>query len=334
MVQQYSPVAVNGILARVQVRASQASSIRRYITDTLAPVGSSTRSPPSPTAQAFAEACRQYMTTSVDRWVAAQELAFIRGSAQGSGPTTSTPLSLLSELDAQFGPMLDSLSSALPHAHDPVVLLNTLYALVNMTVIPNSAHRQMMTLRDIFIASATPLWTTLGRWLTDGMPIPRSLVDVESRSDHERPLDPDFWIQRDRDVAWADEDFWDAAFIMSSRRPDWITDDVLELVLEAGKARGLLGAFAFGPAAEDDDWPHLSQVLCHAASDMPIPETLEMFLAPRCQLTTFHLRRVLDEECGLAAHLDAIDGILYFRAIEVLQPWTEALFQQVSSPIH
>ena len=265
----------------------------------------------------------------MDDWVAKLELAIVRGS---DVPEASTPLSLRLELDSKFGNMLDHLSSVLPHSNEPIILLNAMYAILQ------SLSTGRRALYEIFVATAAPLWETLGDWLLRGMPIPRSLIDVESRSDTERPLDREFWINRDWDVSWTDEDFWDAAFILKNDRPDWIDDELLEATLEAGKARGLLSGLLGYELThdEDEEWTPLANVLSLGNDDddddgEDTSGTIAGYLSPRCQMTTFHLRRVLDEDCGLQAHLQAIDGLFYHKGIDAIQSWQDWLFSQVSS---
>lgn len=321
----YSPSTVTSILIFIRSRATQASLIRRYIQTTLSPIASSSQNQkePTKTAQTFAEACRIFIGR-LDTWVSELELAFVRGTEK---PTSSTPLSLQRQLDERFGTMLDCLSSLLPYADKPNDLLNGLYSMLD------TMPRYRSELLQVFITTAAPIWAMLGDWLTRGMPIPRSLLDLDSISDLERKLDPEFWVYRDQDVSWADEDFWEAAFLLRDDKPAWIDDKVLDLVLEAGKARGLLRGL-LGREIEDasEGWISLSKLLHQNEDHFDLSETVSEHLKPMCQLMTFHLRRTLDEDCGLQAHLEAIDGLFYLRGFSTLQPWTEWLFSQVRPP--
>jgi gamma-tubulin complex component 5 len=304
-------------------------------------VTSSTTTTPSKTSQAFAEACRVYIA-KFDSWIAELEMMFVRGPNPGA-KQICTPLSLRLETDERFGIMLDCLSASLSCADDdtPNRLLNALYSILENT----ATHRA--ELLQIFIASAAPLWGMLGDWLVRGMPIPRSLIDFDSQSEDERNLDAEFWIKRDQDISWADEDFWESAFLLpqpnddggeEDGRPSWIEREILELVLEAGKARGLLRGL-LGRDADDaggqEPWVPLETVLSGSLasstdrSSVDLVDSVSSYLRPICQLTTVQLRRTLDEDCGLQAHLDAIDGLFYMRGYSVLQPWNEWLFSQV-----
>jgi len=319
----YSPLAVTSVLTNIQSRATQASLLRRYIQTTLSPITSSSQKGPTKTAQAFAEACRLFIGR-LDTWLSELELASVRGTAD---TTASTPLSLQRQLDERYGVMLDCLSSLLPYAGEHNDLLNALYSMINTT------PQYRSELVQVFVATASPIWTMLGDWLIRGMPIPRSLVDLDTTSDFERKLDPEFWVHRDQDVSWADEDFWEAAFLLREEKPAWIDNQVLDLVLEAGKARGLLRGL-LGRDVEDssEEWQSLADLVNEEEMDhFDLAEIVSEHLKPICQLTTFHLRRTLDEDCGLQEHLEAIDGLFYLKGFSTLQPWIAWLFSQVST---
>jgi gamma-tubulin complex component 5 len=318
-------VTVTSILTTIQLRATQASLLRRYIQSTLSPITSSSQKGPTKTAQAFAEACRLYIGT-LDTWLSELELAFVRGTMES---TASTPLSLHRQLDEKYGVMLDCLASLLPYASEPDDLLNAIYSMIKTT------PRYRSELVQVFVATASPIWAMLGDWLIRGMPIPRSLIDLDTVSDLERKLDSEFWVHRDQDVSWADEDFWEAAFLLGEDRPAWIDNQVLDLVLEAGKARGLLRGL-LGREIEDssDGWRSLADLVDGEEMEhFDLSEIVSEHLKPICQLTTFHLRRTLDEDCGLQEHLEAIDGLFYLKGFSTLQPWTEWLFSQVCSSL-
>jgi gamma-tubulin complex component 5 len=321
----YSSLTVTSILTTIQSRATQASSLRRYIQSTLSPIASSSQKGPTKTAQAFAEACRLFIGT-LDTWLSELELALVRGTMD---TTASTPLSLHRQLDEKYGVMLDCLSSLLPYTSESNDLLNALYSMIKTT------PRYRSELVQVFVATATPTWAMLGDWLIRGMPIPRSLIDLDTVSDLERKLDPEFWVYRDQDVSWADEDFWEAAFLLREEKPVWIDNSVMDLVLESGKARGLLrGLLGRDIENSSEGWRSLADLVDGEEVDhFDLSEIVSDHLKPICQLTTFHLRRTLDEDCGLQEHLEAIGGLFYLRGFSTLQPWTEWLFSQVCSSL-
>ena len=248
-------------------------------------------------------------------------------------PTTS-PLRLLRSFEQRFGLMLDHLTDFLRHASRPILLLDAIYAAIDNTrVTLNARHLEDLVL--LFIRTATPMWGLLGDWITRGMPISNTVTMADSNrieADTKEPeFDEEFFIHRDRDVAWSDEDFWESAWVDSPDGwPTWLAHGELRSsILEAGKARGLLRTLEL-ETIEWDEWQTLPGVLrleeCHSAS---IADILFGWLRPRCQIAQLALRRALDEECGLLQHLDAIEGILYGVAWEVLQEWSSWLCKQV-----
>ena len=257
-------------------------------------------------------------------------------------PAATTPLLLQLELDSSFGFELEHLSALLPHAGSPVVLLNTIYWTIE-AIRPFSRPTNTQLLLNIFIQSAAPMWAMLNDWLRLGMPIPNSLPSVEAGYtsevlDAERTLDEEFFIRRDRDVSWAEEDFWEAGFIDGPEGwPVWLAHgDTKEAVMECGKARGLLTSLS-GRMEEGHGWQSLSQVVAIQPDDdssvpalRDIAESISAYLGPMCQLTQFHLRRVFEEECGHQEHLEAIEGFMYMRGLKVMNEWSRWLSSQVS----
>ena len=283
-----------------------------------------------------------------DLWVADLEASFVLGMKDGISsrilpgvPAATTPLLLQIELESSFGFMLEHLSALLPHGNAPVMLLNTVYWTIE-AVRPFSKAANIQFLLDIFVQSAAPMWAMLDNWLHLGMPIPNSLTTVDADYttedlDAERRLDAEFFVRRDRDVSWAEEDFWEAGFVDGPDGwPIWLAHgDTKEAVMECGKARGLLTSLA-GRMEEGDAWLSLRQVVVPQPGSDPsapamrdIAESIAAYLGPVCQLTQFHLRQALDEECGLQEHLEAIEGFMYMQGFTVMNEWRRWLSNQV-----
>lgn len=157
---------------------------------------------------------------------------------------------------------------------------------------------------------------------------------MSNMSDEERPLDAEFFIKRDRDVSWVDEDFWEAGHVISNDGwPLWLDQgDLKDLVLEAGKARGLLRNLG-GDQGDHDvlgAWPSLHSLLVTEYTSVEvIASRLAEHLEPMCHLALVQLRRVLTEDCAMDGHLDAVEGLLYMRGFDVMDQWTGWLFGQV-----
>ncbi|WVQ83578.1 hypothetical protein IAT38_005719 [Cryptococcus sp. DSM 104549] len=349
-VQHLSGGALQGVLKTFQGYASQAAEIRGFIADTLlAEASSSSRKTKkvNRTQQAFADACRGVIE-DFDSWLSSLEASFTLGSAGVSSgsipsvPASSTPSLLSREVERRFAPLLEQLSALIPHSHSPTLLLNLIHSTI-ISLSQSGATALLPNLYNIFFLSAEPTWKLLGHWLQQGMPIPLSLTDPEeaalsslSLDDGERELDSELFIERDRDVSWADEDFWECGFIVGDEGwPMWIGDEVGEMVLEAGKAQGLLrslmGAEGMGTLGKWVSLPNVLSAEGAAPGTVNILEQVGGYLRPMCQISQFHLRRVLDEECGLGQHLDAIEGMMYLRGFDVIDQWTHPLFKKIHS---
>lgn len=70
--------------------------------------------------------------------------------------------------------------------------------------------------------------------------------------------------------------------------------------------------------------------MARRTSKEEMEERIRTYLAPRMKIPTVRLRRVLEEDCGLGAHLEAIDGVFFMAGHDVWNDWTAWLFQQVS----
>ncbi|WVQ94433.1 hypothetical protein IAU59_001512 [Kwoniella sp. CBS 9459] len=366
LVHHLSPAALENILADFQEQANRAAYIRTFIAKTTDGSIACTsrvdsRTPVIPTSQigktqqAFAEACREIMV-DFDTWLSNLEAAFTgcdsssihSSSLEGASPAT-TPSVLLITLEKSYGEILDWISSFIPHSTSPTVLLNLIHSTI-ICVEQTGSTGHISSLHRLFALSAVPTWGMLGDWLERGMPIPSSLLDPDtpaSTSDDgdERPLDNEFFIKRDRDVSWIDEDFWECGFIVGDEGwPEWLGDGLGEMILESGKAKGLLRSLV-GSIGLSEEWTPLldildgthltdTEALQHGLAtehDLDVTSRISGYLRPMCQITQFHLRRVLEEECGLEEHLDAIEGLFFHCAFDVLREWTQGLYKKVAS---
>lgn len=332
-VSSFSPAALASVLATFAAHATRAATLRVFVQDTLAcPPSLSPLTPPptcSQTRQAFGEACRLALH-DLGLWVSKLEAELIGSTSQSSvNDSTSTPLQLETAFVTRFGELFSYLVDFIPLSSSPILLLNTIYAAVNS---PTTRHIRPALVR-IFIQSATPMWGFIGDWVVNGMPVPESLSsqDVElalQNEDNERALPSEFFIHRDRDSAWCDEDFWEAGFVVGPEGwPHWIRT-VQEDVLEGGKARGLLQSMPL------QDWElvkftALDQLLSPDTED--IDSTLGGYLRPICQDSQQLLGKVLEWDCGLSEHLRAIDGLSLMRAFDVMDNWADWLFAQMQS---
>ncbi|WWC59975.1 uncharacterized protein I303_102538 [Kwoniella dejecticola CBS 10117] len=360
LVEHLSARSLDDLLEFFRSIASQAAAVRVFSDDILQPKsynsnGQNDSRPHrnSRTQQAFAEASQRYIT-DFDRWLAELEASFTLGncpassSSHSSGTSAaSTPSVLRLELQTRYAHALELLSSLIPHSADSTVLLNLLFS-TTRSHSETKDETLLLELGEFFVKTAKPLWDMLGEWLQHGMPIPSALTgpeEIQTTSVDEgieRALEEEFFIKHDRDVSWADEDFYECGFVVSDNGwPDWIGDDLGEHILEAGKARGLLRSL-MNRAEIIEHWPDLGEILniakdkveiqteeSRSVSQIEITDHLSNYIKPICQITQFQLRKVLDEECGLEEHLDAVEGLFFHRAFDVIEGWCESLFNKV-----
>ncbi|WVN90409.1 uncharacterized protein L203_105645 [Cryptococcus depauperatus CBS 7841] len=355
-VQSFSPKTLQGILNKFKSHAALASGIRHFVSSTLQSCNDHICSDRAKqafnkTQCAFAEACRDIMER-YDSWLSDHEAHCTIGTACTQSSElfhiAATPLILNHEVEKTQVPLLRILAAFIPHSHSPTLLLNLIYTSITSFLVTDD-HQNLQTLHHVFRLTAQPTWKILGAWIEQGMPLSPSLTDPETAAfslfppdiaKEERALDPEFFIKRDKDVSWVDEDFWECGYVVNQEGwPMWIGDEMGELIMETGKARGLLkGLLGCSNVGTDIEWLTLGEVLSASLlDDLPIPcdewkdinESINRYLTPKCQLVLFKLRKMIDEECGLKQHLDAIEGTMFLRGHEVIQDWTDKLFRKV-----
>lgn len=271
-----------------------------------------------------------------DNWISEIEQATVRGTTSTSD-IPSTALSFCQEVASKFGAALDDLVNLLTMGDNGSQLLETIYAMYTST--SNSAHKQHLL--DVFSSTAEPMWNDLSKWVNEGMPLPSAFsADVDhigsNMDDDEESLDLDFFIRRDEDVSWTDEDFWENGYVIGNEGwPEWM-GDTQDMILEAGKAKGLLRGL-LGRVDRPRTGPSLKSPFEERMSDSTqpadIPLVLRDHLLPTCQITIFQLRRVLEEDCGLEQHLDAIEGAMYLSGYDAMDRWSSGLYDQVSGSL-
>lgn len=309
-VRHFSPTALRGVVEHITRYAKQLDQLRSACASTT-----------SMTAQAFAEATRATIQ-EVDAWLAEVESAFVLPSSSAAAAAASSPLQLSLAFTNRFAEILAHLASFLPYLDQPHALLNAIHAALSAS--PTRDSR----LANVFTRTATPMWRLIETWLR-GMPVPAALLDPEADSvalETEAEFDPEFFVQRDKDVAWTDEDFWECAWIVrGDDAPQWLDGDVLGEVIEAGKARGLLRAFEW--EGDVGEWSGIEKIV---RKEEGFKESLSEWLRPMCAAPQRQLRAEM-EGCGLLEHLEAVEGTMFMRGWDVMDVWTGWLFTKVSA---
>ena len=66
-------------------------------------------------------------------------------------------------------------------------------------------------------------------------------------------------------------------------------------------------------------------------STVDFPTALSGYLSPLIRLLQYKLHRVIVDDCGLLAHLDAIEGLFLMRRGECLGDWTDKIWRKVNT---
>lgn len=206
-------------------------------------------------------------------------------------------------------------------------------------------------LMRIFVEAAEPVWTMVGRWLRDGMPVQdpslrRGLQNYAS-------LDDEFFIE-DNELTLTDPDFWTEGFMIRNHfdegehvnrdsLPNFLVH-IAPLVLSAGKAIGLLRALDVplvteGLPQSDTRWPMFHELLERAAQGLGVksisPDELEHVvhekLRERCQPVSAQVAQVVGDECDLWLHLTAIEDLYLMRKGDAMSHFADVLFAKACS---
>lgn len=317
-----------------------------------------------------------------DSWCATKEEAMCVARAGGGPPLVVSLLSLEVSIRDQFAEtyniLLDILRQVVQRvtrSPDPVSELwtfpdlpsrmspSSLTALLLNSLL--SAVREYATMRDsitsqslfqVFSATAEPIWSMIGRWLKDGMPIREVVVFHDSHTLH---IDEEFFIE-DNELPLLDPDFWEDGFVLrnsgsdddgrSSAIPAFLTQASTH-ILSAGKAVGLLRALGLSHLLDSDDsgerwlngWLSFRDLITdnnkakHSDDETDVPISSDDFsrfvyeeLVPSCKRAEEVLTEVLIEECNLWSHLSAMEDLFLMRRGDTITNLIDILFARVS----
>ncbi|KIJ13301.1 hypothetical protein PAXINDRAFT_117334 [Paxillus involutus ATCC 200175] len=204
------------------------------------------------------------------------------------------------------------------------------------------------SLSAVFAKTAEPVWDTIGKWLQDGMPIRNAWDSV----DDVQTIDDELFIE-DNELLVMDPDFWAEGYVL--RKPVTLEDErnqsavptflgrVVHRTLGAGKAVGLLRTmgihFSSEHAMEAEsphlDWRSFTEFFEFNAAAIRDSESLshliEEEVSSYCLAAGMRLSRVLTEECDLARHIAAIEGLFLMTRGDVLSNFTDVLFAKMDS---
>lgn len=243
----------------------------------------------------------------------------------------------LAELPARMSPSLAT-----------TLLLDTLLVSIHGHISMGDTTTSDALMR-VFVEAAEPIWSMVGRWLRDGMPVQDPSI---RRGLHGYAfLDDEFFIE-DNELTLMDPDFWVEGFVVrgTSDEEDTTLREALPTflvhiaspVLSAGKAIGLLRALDVPvdemSRVDNDSWPVFRSLLEKAAQGRGAisvsPDDLEHIvhdeLIQRCQPVCAQVAHVIAEECDLWVHLAAIEDLYLMRRGDAMSHFADVLFVKVS----
>ncbi|CCA70717.1 hypothetical protein PIIN_04651 [Serendipita indica DSM 11827] len=227
------------------------------------------------------------------------------------------------------------------------------------------------TLSQLFVATAEPLWESIGKWIMRGM-----LVRLASPEDEDdEPADPELFVRR-RDIEFVSPDFWEQGYTLQvevdsddEEIPNGATlvPDVFRPlaagVLGAGKAVGLLRTIGIDPFQSithgglTEQWQPFRQVY-KTATSMRSPslapegdsnamdgdknyqlrvafDSLGFILlehvSPWCNLAQAQLKHLLFEDCTLMEHLTKIESFYFMRRGDAMSAFCDLVFNKLDA---
>ena len=224
------------------------------------------------------------------------------------------------------------------------------------------------TLMRVFSKSAEPVWSMIGAWIRDGMPIHdlsalgAPVAPAGDEDNGPGGIDDEFFIE-DNEIPLLDPDSWMEGCTMKkdgngvSQVLPVFVEHVAWDVLSAGKAVGLLRALGGDPQPEDADdmdaaiidasigWKGFGELIREYNSSGGKGKDATMFptsaevlsrivhedLHPRYLSAQRALTKVLLDECELEYHLNVMEDCYFMRRGDVMNHFLDSLFAKMDS---
>ena len=225
------------------------------------------------------------------------------------------------------------------------------------------------TLMRVFSKSAEPVWSMIGAWIKDGMPIHGfstpgvPVVPEDGGGDDQRGTDDEFFIE-DNEMPLLDPDFWAKGCTLrndgsgvSQALPVFV-EHVAQDVLSTGKVVGLLRALGGDFQSEDSGdadvaltdvssvgWKRFEVLIRESCSSggeneetVMLPTSAESLsrivhedLHSRYLSAQQALMKVLLEDCELEHHLNVMEDCYFMRRGDVMNHFLDSLFAKMDS---
>jgi len=263
---------------------------------------------------------------------------------------------------------LTEVQNNVPPAVITTHLLNALlYAVCEQDLMGETAISA--TLMRVFSKSVEPVWSMIGAWIRDGMPIHdfsslgAPVVPGDDGGNGQTVVDDEFFIE-DNEIPLSDPDFWMEGCTLrndgngSSQALPVFVEHVAQDVLSAGKAVGLLRALGGDPQPGDSGdtldvalttasvgWKRFEVLVREPDSSgreeeeaTMLPTSAEVLsriihedLHPRYLSAQQTLTKVLLEDCELERHLNVMEDCYFMRRGDVMNHFLDSLFAKMDS---
>ncbi|CAL1700277.1 unnamed protein product [Somion occarium] len=320
-----------------------------------------------------------------DTWCAAKEEAICRAQAGIGPPLVISMLALEVEIRDKFSSIFSVLVRILsqvvqratrsqepitevwtlpdlplrmsPSALTSLLLDSLLLAVQESSTMADDTTTQ--ALLRIFCDSAEPIWTMVGRWLRDGMPV-REVMGASEQ--YLQTVDEEFFIE-DNELVLLDPDFWSDGFVLRNNGQEdngrsmavpLFLSHASDHILGAGKAIGLLRALGMSSVFEREGgerwlskWPSFTSLLggynglaldsqaagtvkVHISTDDFSRLVYDELLVP-CMRAKEMLTKILVEDCELWLHLTAMEDLYLMRRGDAMSNFVDILFARMDT---
>ncbi|KAL5508181.1 hypothetical protein ACEPAH_5800 [Sanghuangporus vaninii] len=375
-----TPLAQESILAKF----AHLSTILHRLRDFLISINRGTEDYPARrrefrTLEAFAEAL-ELQLIRFDASMARREEGMLRAQEQCGRSVVVSLMSLEKALREEFSDCFEELLGIICRCFPGTIWISRVQMLARVRHSPSTFSSQLLDalfdaiqrkqafgdsvsvsiMMRVFLRTAEPVWSMLGRWLRDGifMPEPASTVSGQDN------LPQEFFIESNG-LEVADPDFWTCGY---SLRTSFTTEDtsdeysgvpvflrsLSDKILGAGKSIGLLrilghsGEIEYGKLSVNI-WPTFETFMMKMLSQGPLfdspsaevmdvdisPDNLSLLLSdhvlPVCASAEKAFMNLLYSDCGFLHHLRAIEDLFLSRKGDILADFCDVLFSAIDS---
>ncbi|KDE04789.1 hypothetical protein MVLG_04753 [Microbotryum lychnidis-dioicae p1A1 Lamole] len=211
-----------------------------------------------------------------------------------------------------------------------------------------SAKTIEVTLIEVWCATATPLWASLGAWIRFGRLVPR-------RNEQTRY----FFVSENEELDVMDAEYYQEGYIVDQHVPKFLKG-LAQAIVGCGKAKGLSKVISGGIDEEAQvlEWPNLRE-LVERSQHGPMPDlqttafgntnydrasspppnlvpfsqsltlSIEQLCLPTFEQVHLTLHRTIINECRLDQHLSAVQGVFLMRDGTLMDDFISDIFHKM-----